>query len=154
MCHSTTYVVLVISGLGIIMYLSFSLKLMLFFPHWFLLFNCCFLLEKGAYPENSHIFNCPIKLAFLLTLYVLGSWLYRNTYAPVGSWPLTRRLWWRICMRTPRQRTNLSSEVSRSPVSTGLKFQGFVSGPCRDAHPCCIDSCQCKVVNSSNSVLV
>ena len=30
-------------------------------------------LEKGAYPENSHMFCVVIKLAFLLTFGVFGS---------------------------------------------------------------------------------
>ena len=42
----------------------------------FSLFGCCLTaplsLEKGAYPENSHVLCCQIKSTFLLTFCVLG----------------------------------------------------------------------------------
>ena len=31
------------------------------------------LLGKGAYPQNSHVLFCHIKLAFRLTFYLFGS---------------------------------------------------------------------------------
>ena len=40
----------------------------IFISHYY---NCC-LLEKGAYPEDSHTVHCHIKLAFLLIIYVTG----------------------------------------------------------------------------------